>query len=183
MPLKKGSSQAVVSSNIREMMRSGYPHNQAVAAALDTARKARAVGGALGYAAGGAPKKVFWGPVRGHGPGRTDRYPLQVYSGSYVIPADIVSALGEGNTEAGYEVVARTFMPDGNLSKTPASGNMGRAVPVIVAGGEFILPPWAVAQAGDGDVDRGHAELDRFVKAHRRRTISHLRKLPGPAKD
>lgn len=39
MPLKKGKSKKVVSENIREMKASGHPQAQAVAAALDTARK------------------------------------------------------------------------------------------------------------------------------------------------
>ena len=39
MPLKKGSSRAVVSENIREMIKSGHPKDQAVAAALSQARK------------------------------------------------------------------------------------------------------------------------------------------------
>ena len=37
MPLKPGKSRATVSANIREMMRSGRPQKQAVAAALRTA--------------------------------------------------------------------------------------------------------------------------------------------------
>ena len=38
MPLQKGSSKVVISRNIREMIQSGYPKSQAVAAALNTAR-------------------------------------------------------------------------------------------------------------------------------------------------
>jgi hypothetical protein len=39
MPLKKGHSQEVVSSNIRELVRSGYKPKQAVAVALAKSRK------------------------------------------------------------------------------------------------------------------------------------------------
>ena len=42
MPLKKGDSKAVVSSNIKEMRKSGYPEKQAVAASLSQARKSGA---------------------------------------------------------------------------------------------------------------------------------------------
>lgn len=39
MPLEKGSSRKVVSNNIGEMRRNGYPEKQAVAASLDSARR------------------------------------------------------------------------------------------------------------------------------------------------
>lgn len=39
MPLKKGSSRKVISQNIEEMMASGHPQKQAIAAALNNARK------------------------------------------------------------------------------------------------------------------------------------------------
>jgi len=39
MPLKKGSSRSVVSSNIRTEIAAGKPKKQAVAIALNTARK------------------------------------------------------------------------------------------------------------------------------------------------
>lgn len=42
MPLKKGKSKSVISSNIREMIHSGHEQKQAVAAALNQARKSGA---------------------------------------------------------------------------------------------------------------------------------------------
>jgi hypothetical protein len=44
MPLKQGTSKATISSNIREMIKSGHPQRQAVAAALSTARKSKPKG-------------------------------------------------------------------------------------------------------------------------------------------
>jgi hypothetical protein len=42
MPLKKGKSKEAVSSNIKTEMKHGKPQKQAVAIALNTARKAGA---------------------------------------------------------------------------------------------------------------------------------------------
>jgi len=187
MPLKKGSSQKTISSNISEMMHEGHPQKQAIAAALNTARQAAERGGRQ------KNTKIFHGPLRSAVPGRTDRLPINVYSGSYVLPADIVSGLAEGNTEGGFEIIKR--MIENQMSK---GGSVGMAqkyglhghyheprssVPVIVAGGEYILTPEEVQAFGDGDMSAGHKVLDDFVKSQRNKTIKTLKKLPPPAKD
>lgn len=226
MPLKKGSSQDVISDNIRELINAGRPQKQAIAIALDTARrKARAFGGdayqsqllgmvgadadaaqrqqantanafgmkssvnpltgapnagaamydtmggggggggdgtagglgdsapgassdnagssssnspagdgggVMGMAEGGmasttegpAMGKVHHGPIRSAVAGRTDHLPIHVPSGAYVIPADIISGMGEGNTDAGFKVAKNIFSVPlyGSSAKAPAYG-------------------------------------------------------------
>lgn len=50
MPLLRGSSESVISKNIGELVRSGYPQKQAVAIAYSEARKHKKKGGLLGRA-------------------------------------------------------------------------------------------------------------------------------------
>lgn len=121
-------------------------------------------------------------------PGRTDEIPTQVPSGSYVIPADIVSALGEGNTNAGAKII-EDILTSMKLRKAAGGSMSGFSkpkapdVPVIVAGGEYIIDPETVSAIGKGNVDRGHRMLDEWVKKTRKELISTLKKLPPPAKD
>lgn len=318
MPLKPGSSKSTISRNISEMVGSGHPQGQAVAAAL---RTARATGGSV---------KVHSGPIHSAVAGRTDHLPMNVASGSYVIPADIISAMGEGNSMAGFKVAKDIFssrdmtsgtpygeagLPYGATSprkagggatdsgqaaaapsRAPASGgqytglrdmvngggpgasgstfqggafsntlnNLGvkpsgsqggkgglmpviggmiagpvgamagmafnkgykglgdmvngggpgvdggefsgspmsgvlnttgvlpysfaaggktDGVPIVAAGGEFVIPPEDVVHIGGGDLDHGHKVLDAFVKKMRQKTIKTLQGLPGPKKD
>ncbi|NBS71740.1 hypothetical protein EBT31_22925, partial [bacterium] len=104
MPLKRGKSSKTISANISEMIHAGHPRDQAIAAALNMARRS-ATGGSIAP----ANKKIFSGAIVSQVAGRTDHLPVHVASGSYVIPADIVSAMGEGNTTAGFKVAKSIF--------------------------------------------------------------------------
>lgn len=55
-------------------------------------------------------------------------------------------------------------------------------VPIVVAGGEYVLNPEQVMQIGGGDIKHGHEILDAWVKSGRKKHIQTLQRLPGPAK-
>ena len=201
MPLTHGKSQKTISHNIAEMVHAGHPQDQAVAAALNTARHS-AHGGFHVHRPrtphGGG--RLHVGPIHSSVAGRTDHLPMHVPSGSYVIPADIISAMGEGNTMAGFKHVKRMFggTPYGGgsgpygqsggpygaeMEHRAMGGEADGGVPIVAAGGEYVLSPHQVVEAGEGDLDIGHKVLDEWVKRMRKQTIKTLSTLPGPKKD
>lgn len=176
MPLKPGSSRETVSENIREFHKGpSFAHTeskfgkkdadkQAVAVALETARKTkRAKGG-----------KVHSGPIIGNTGGRADKVPLDVPNNSYVIPADIVSGLGQGNTEAGMKTINKLF---------PTRRAKGGAVSIMAAHGETVISPEQLEAKFGGDLKHAHAVMDAWVKHERQNLIKTLQELPGPAQD
>lgn len=89
-------------------------------------------GGAVpSRADGGSVQKETYhhsGLLNSAGPGRTDTINTTVPAGSYVIPADIVSGLGEGSTLAGSAVIDRMFATAPYGVNPPRIGH-GRGVP------------------------------------------------------
>lgn len=115
------------------------------------------------------------GPLNGHTPGRADALKISVPAESFVIPADVVSALGQGNTAAGMAALERMF-PSGNGAHRANGGK----VPIMAADGEFIVGPENVARVGKGNLKKGHKALHEYVKRVRAKHIQLLKSLPGP---
>ena len=59
----------------------------------------------------------------------------------------------------------------------------GKRIPIVAAGGEYIVSPDVVVSIGDGDAEKGHRILDRMVRDTRASTAKRLTKLPGPKRD
>lgn len=173
MSLIHGSSKQDISKNIKAEIGAGKPQAQSVAIALDVARRAKRADGG----------RVHTGSIVSAVGGRTDHHPMEVPEGAYVLPADHVSSLGQGNTLNGLAVLEQMFGDGGHpRAHGGAAPSSGAGVPIMAAGGEYVITPEKVAEIGGGDLDAGHKILDQWVVANRKKHIKTLSKLPGPAK-
>jgi len=165
MPLKSG--RANIGPNITELEKpskrapGGRPYEQALAIALKKA------GVKPKRANGGHVKHV--GALSGATPGRADALSVTVPDGAYIIPADVVSALGDGNTASGFEHLARMF------PEQRASG--GATVPCKLSDGEFMVFPKDVTKNGGPDA------FDKWVMGVRKSDIQRRSNLPEPVKE
>lgn len=210
MPLDHAPGKQAFTSNVRTLMKEvgESPHVKSPAQALAIAyrvKRERASGGAAATPRSLYRKPTHVGPISSPVPGRTDNHAMAVKPGSYVLPADHVSSLGEGNTQAGMNVLTHMFGNEGpyGVGKNPAIKSGAGApkpprlakmraagggleddspVDIMAAGGEYVIPPEVVAEIGGGDTQRGHHILDEWVVGNRKKHVATLKKLPGPAK-
>lgn len=133
------------------------------------------------YSSGGRGGPVV-GLIRSYVPGRTDRLPIVVNEDSYVVPADVVSGWGQGNTDAGGQILDKILGPHQQRGQHLSAGGSAvlRPVPIVAAGGEYVVHPHVVRSLGGGDVVRGHKVLDKMVRTKRLATARAMQKLPGP---
>lgn len=153
------------------------------------------------FAKAEARNLVHSGPIMSAVPGRTDRHNMNLASGSYVLPSAAVAHLGQQNTMAGMKVLTNMLGGGGpkigqgmGAPKPPhmmgipgdrggARGERnGNIVPVITAGGEYVVTPEQVARLGDGDVKFGHRILDAWVQHLHKDAAKTIKNLPPPAK-
>ena len=204
MPLIKSGSKSAISTNISEMVHAGHPQKQAIAAALETARKYRDAGGA----ASGTPwytrhesNLMTRGPVLGNTMGRADKVSTQVPNNSFIVPSHVVSALGQGNSLAGMTQLGKMFPSGGvkvskpnfpklpNPPKLPKISGLAKGgkshdhVDVALSDGEYAIEPHHVLAVGKGDMARGHRVVKVFCQDVTHKTIEHLKHMPDPVDD
>lgn len=222
MPLDHSKSPGAFKKNVRTLMGDigKSPHvqsrQQALAIAYSTARRSGAKMASGGFtppfAERMAARQSFHeGFLHSSVPGRTDKLPISVSGGSYVLPADHVAALGQGNSIAGADHVNKMFKMGpygtpaspghgikaqaprlGNLTpKPPKPGKMarggepegtGKPTPIIAAGGEIVIPAHKVIEKF-GSLEKGHKALDRWVVETRKKHVKTLKGLKPPRRD
>lgn len=200
MPLINSASPSAFKRNLKTELSARKPKDQALAIAFRVQREAKAAGGGVSappfYARAEARNLEHSGMIHSPIAGRTDKLPMGVRQNSYVVPADVVSGIGQGNSMSGANALSQLFkMGPGGLHLSKMGGGSSRKhfadggspegegpVEIVAAGGEFVIPPESVAEIGGGDMKRGHELLDAMVMHIRKKTIKTLSKLPKPKK-
>ena len=147
-----------------------------------------------GLAHGGLPKKYKDAAPDGHNPefvtgltgfyacgrgtGQSDCIPAMLHDGDYVMDAEAVSALGDGSSKAGREVLEKFHKQIPHKASTG-----GKVVPAKIADGEYVFPAGFVTALGGGDNKRGAEILDGLrEKLRNHKRSAPTSKIPPKAK-
>jgi hypothetical protein len=166
--------------------------NPGIKAELAKLKRIKNVGG---LAQGGLPQKYAAAAPHGHRPefitgitghyacgkgtGQSDDIPAMLHDGDYVMDAETVSALGDGSSKAGKEVL-ESFHKRISYKR----GGQAKPVPAKIADGEYVFDEGFVTALGGGDNKRGSQILDGLrekLRAHKRG--APVNKIPPKAKD
>lgn len=153
-------------------MLSGQPNGLAGGMASGLALK---TGGAAGFNPSSVPammersadramvRGMTKGPILSAVPGRTDNHATHVPSGSYVIPADIVSGRGQGNTIAGAASLQKLFRmgPYGTVAP-----KMGGHSPGMPRAGFPKAPKATAFHSGGGKGGKDDAHVGKPVRVN-----------------
>lgn len=139
--------------------------------------------------------------LHGATPGRADMVHTTAPGGSHIIPADVISGMGQGNSLAGAARMEKMLRsgPYGSapapmrshgmgIPRAPApahfaKGGSGNRTPVALSDGEMMIFPHWVAHFGGGDPKKGKKKLNDFIVSERKKHIKQLQKLPGPVRE
>ena len=144
------------------------------------------------------------GFLRGDTLGRSDKLLATAPAGAYVLPADVIAGLGDGNSLAGARVWDEILhslpygiegggargrgLPAAHARAPQEEGfargghrkGIGAPVPVALSHGEIVVGPHDVERIGHGNHKAGWAVLDEFVKHARAKHIETLKNLKPP---
>ena len=135
----------------------------------------------IGYAKGGrVSNKTYYDGIT---KGQDDRVPTTLREGDFVLTADVVSSLGDGNSRAGANILQQMI---NQVSSTQHPtlvkkiNNSAAPIKALVSDGEFVVPKNVVLAVGQGDLDKGARVFQNLMKKVRN-SKNDKNKLPPRA--
>jgi hypothetical protein len=116
--------------------------------------------------------------LKGDESGQADNIYVKVPEHTFIIDAQTVSLIGDGNSENGALKLQEMIdqIPSVKVEKFPD-------VDCALAAGEFAITPEKVAGYGNGDIRKGIEILKSFVKEIKKYKKLEVKTIPKPTKD
>jgi 1-aminocyclopropane-1-carboxylate deaminase/D-cysteine desulfhydrase-like pyridoxal-dependent ACC family enzyme len=91
---------------------------------------------------------------------------MSMEDNSFILPADVVAAMGNGSSQAGLQALRNNMGPgvqmirgDGDGMSDSIPANIAGTQPALISDGEAYVPPGVVRAMGGGDMSKGAKNL------------------------
>jgi len=91
---------------------------------------------------------------------------MSMEDNSFVLPADVVAAMGNGSSQAGLQALRNNMGPEVQMIRGDGDGmsdsipaNIAGTQPALISDGEAYVPPGVVRAMGGGDMSKGAKNL------------------------
>lgn len=122
--------------------------------------------------------------IDGVGGGQDDLMHTDIPETSFIVPADVLSMIGDGSSDAGAESLkseiddAMANMDHRHVAHVMEESTKNKIVPVALSRGEAPVSPSSVAFLGGGDVGKGTRMLQNLIINIRKHKTGSGTKLP-----
>ena len=91
---------------------------------------------------------------------------MSMEDNSFILPADVVAAMGNGSSQAGLQALRNNMGPEVQMIRGDGDGmsdsipaNIAGTQPALISDGEAYVPPGVVRAMGGGDMSKGAKNL------------------------
>ena len=91
---------------------------------------------------------------------------MSMEDNSFILPADVVAAMGNGSSQAGLQALRNNMGPEVQMIRGDGDGmsdsipaNIAGTQPALISDGEAYVPPGVVQAMGGGDMSKGAKNL------------------------
>ena len=107
---------------------------------------------------------------------------MSMEDNSFILPADVVAAMGNGSSQAGLQALRNNMGPgvqmirgDGDGMSDSIPANIAGTQPALISDGEAYVPPGVVRAMGGGDMSKGAKNLYAMMDEARKQAYGRTK--------
>ena len=109
---------------------------------------------------------------------------MSMEDNSFILPADVVAAMGNGSSQAGLQALRNNMGPEVQMIRGDGDGmsdsipaNIAGTQPALISDGEAYVPPGVVQAMGGGDMSKGAKNLYAVMDEARKQAYGRTKQV------